>query len=106
MRHRDACTTALLFIKRVGVVREFEIVERVRHLQLFPKRLRIHSNAHRTEFVTAVRDVIPDQDVAVEAVSVAVGFVAGVGDPVIVIGGSHLVGVLVFQGPTDSDNQR
>ena len=41
--------------------------------------------------MTALGDVVPDQDVAIQAVGIAMGLLAGVGDPVVVVGGAHLV---------------
>jgi len=35
---------------------------------------------------------VPDQDVAIQAVCVFAGLILRVGDPVVVIGGAHLVG--------------
>ena len=49
--------------------------------------------------------MVPHQDVAVQAVSVAMGLVAGVGNPVVVVGGAHFMRVAVFQGPADADDK-
>src|SRR5581483_7939327 len=63
------------------------------------------ADAHRAEFVAALGDVVPDENVAVQAVRVFPGLIVGVGDPVIVVGGAHLVRVAVFQRPADPNNK-
>src|SRR5438270_12956655 len=88
------------------VIGEFQILEKVRHLELLAQGFGVYANAHGTEFMPALSDVVPHQNVAVQAVSVTMGLVAGVGDPVIVIGSAHLVRIAVFQGPADPDNEK
>jgi hypothetical protein len=87
------------------VIRELEIVEEVRNLKLAAERLGVDADAHRTEFVAALRNVVPDQDVAVQSVSIAEGLFAGVGDPVVVIGGAILVRESVFERPADANDK-
>ena len=87
------------------MIGEFEIVEQVRQLKLRAEGFGIDADAHGTEFMAALGDMVPDQDVAVQAVSVAQSLPAGVGDPVIVVGGAHLVWVAIFQRPADADDE-
>src|SRR5215472_14485451 len=55
--------------------------------------------------MSALGDMIPDENVAVQAVSIAVGLRAGIGDPVIVIGSPHLVRISVIQWPADASDE-
>jgi hypothetical protein len=50
-------------------------------------------------------DVVPDQNVAVQAMRVAVRLTAGIGNPIVVVGGAHFVRIAVFQWPTDANNE-
>ena len=55
--------------------------------------------------MSALGDVIPHKNVAVQTVGVAVGLSTGVADPVVVIGSPHLVGITVLQRPADADDK-
>ena len=87
------------------VIGELHEVELPRHGQLLFEGFGGDTNAHGGQFVAAVGDVVPDEDVAVESVGIFAGFVAGVGNPVVVIGGAHLVRVSIAQGPADADDE-
>ena len=87
------------------VIGELEIVEKVGYLKLAAQGFCVDADAHRSEFVAALGDVVPDQDVAVESMSVAQGLLARVGDPVVIIGGAILMREAVFQRPADADNK-
>src|SRR6266567_6213060 len=87
------------------VVGKFEIVEEVRDLELAAESLGVDADAHGSEYMAALRDVVPDQDVAVESVRVARSLLAGVSDPVVVIGGTILVRQAVEQRPADTDDE-
>jgi arabinose-5-phosphate isomerase len=94
-----------LIIDNGLVIGELEIVEEIGHLQLFAQGFGVDADAHGTEFVAALGDVVPDQDVAVQSVSVAMSLLAGVGDPVVVVGGAIFMREAVFQWPADADNK-
>jgi len=49
--------------------------------------------------------VIPDQDVAVHAVRFLVRLIASIGNPIVVVGGAHLMQEAVFQRPSDTNNK-
>jgi hypothetical protein len=75
-----------LVVNNALVIGELEIVEEVRQLELATQGFGVDADAHRTESVAALRDMVPDQDVAVESMRVAQSLLAGVGDPVVVVG--------------------
>ena len=55
------------------MIGELEIVEQVRHFELLRRGFRRSRGCPWTEFVAALSDVVPDQNVAVESVSIAAG---------------------------------
>ena len=87
------------------VVGEFEMVEQVGHLELLAQSFGVDADAHGTQLVAALGDVVPDQNVAVETVGIAVGLIASVGNPVVVVGGAHFMRVAVFEWPADTDDE-
>jgi hypothetical protein len=62
------------------MIGEPEIIEQIRHLELSAEGFGVDPIAPRSEFVAALSDVVPDQNVAVETVRVAQGLLAGIGD--------------------------
>ena len=55
--------------------------------------------------MAALGDRVPHQDVAVEPVRLFAGLLAGIGDPVVVVGGAHLVRIAILQRPADADDE-
>src|ERR1017187_6686968 len=55
--------------------------------------------------MAALGDGVPDQDVAVESMHGAAFGRVGFGDPIVVIGGAHFVGIAIGESPSDTDNK-
>src|ERR1039457_969013 len=55
--------------------------------------------------MAALGDGVPNQDVAVESVHGAALGRMGFGDPIVVIGGAHFVGIAIGQSPSDADDE-
>src|ERR1039458_9076228 len=55
--------------------------------------------------MAAPGDGVPDQDVAVESMHGAAFGRVGFGDPIVVIGGAHFVGIAIGESPSDTDNK-
>ena len=66
------------------------------HRKLLFQRLGRNSNAHRRQFMAPPGNRVPYQDVAIQSMRVFAGLIVGVGDPVVVIGGAHLVRIAVL----------
>ena len=69
--------------------------------QLAAQGLLVHADAHAGQFERPLEDVVPDQDVAVEALeSLFVGAA-----PVVVVGGAAVMRLPVRQDPADADDE-
>lgn len=62
------------------------------------QRFCIDADAHRAEFVAALGDLIPYEDVAAEPRRLLCIDRAGFRDPIVVIGGAHFVRIAIFKG--------
>ena len=87
------------------VVGQLHKVEPLRHGELLAQGFGGDADADRAQLMTATRDRVPHEDVAIEAMRILAGFEAGIGDPVVVVCGAHLVRVAVFQWPADADDE-
>ena len=87
-RERDLISQDRLVI---GQLHEAELL---RHRKLRLQGLGGNSYAHRRKFMSPLRDRVPDQDVAIQPVRVFARLLAGVGDPVVVIGGALAIMML------------
>ena len=91
--------------KNGAVVGQLQEVSLLAEFQLLLQGFLGDADAHGAQFVAALGDGVPHQDVAVQPVRGLSGFLAGVGDPVVVVGGAHLVRIAVLQWPADADNE-
>jgi hypothetical protein len=79
------------------VIRELQEIELPRYFELAPESLSVDTNAHGTEFVAPPRGVIPDQNVAIQAVVSLVIDMLGFRNPIVVIGGARFVTIAVVE---------
>jgi hypothetical protein len=87
------------------VVRKPQEVELLGQFELLFGGILRHADSHRGQFVATLGHRIPHEDVAVQAMRGFAHFLAGVGDPVVVVGGAHLVGIAVFQWSAGADDE-
>src|SRR5436853_6513521 len=55
--------------------------------------------------MAALGYIVPNQDVAVESMGIFAGLLAGVGDPIVVVGGAHLVWIAILQWPANPKDE-
>src|SRR5208283_5577582 len=87
------------------MIRELKEVELARHRELLAEGLRSHPDPSGHELVTAPGNGVPREDVPVEAMHGAPILRAGLRDPVIVVGGAHLVREPILERPADPDQE-
>ena len=83
---------------------QFEEIKLIGNLELLPERVLGDADAHRSKLVAALCDLVPHQDVAVQAMHLLAVLDDCRGYPVIVVGGAHLVRIPVLKRPADTDN--
>ena len=94
-----------LIVEKGLMVGQAEKILLARHLELDLERFLGDPDAHRGQLVAPFCDRIPHQDITVKSMVLLAIFDDGLGDPVVVIGSAHFVGVAVFQRPADADNE-
>ena len=77
----------------------------IRSLELLHQRVLRDTNAHRGQLVAAFRNVVPDQNVAVQAVHLLPVLGDRRSNPIIVVRGAHFVRITVLQSPADADDE-
>src|SRR5436190_11542042 len=79
-----------------AMVRQPQEVELPGKFELPLQAIFRHPDAHGCEFVAALGDRVPYQDVAIETVGGIAGFLARVRYPIVVVGGAHFVRISVL----------
>lgn len=87
------------------VVGEFQEVELSGQFKLLFQGFGVDANAHRAEFVTTLGDMVPDQNVAIEAMTLSAVDGLSRCDPIVVIRCAHFVRIAVLERMADAGDE-